>query len=765
MVLFLGSYLNAQKVYNIRGDVFDESGLAVAVGDVFLLDKNSNTLIEYTSISNKGFEFKEIVLGHYILEISALGFEKLRKDVFVNEDSFLTFRLKEAITELAEVELVAAKNPIEYKAGNLKVNVQNPYFSSIPDPLDLLSRLPNVQISADRTSISILGKGNPLLYLGNQRISMEELSALPIDAIETIELINNPSAKYEAAGRAVVLVQLKRGFNSGFQGSIQETASQKRNFNNYLAFNSNYATKNLTLRGGLGYNQLLQWESNSFLFEIPDRRVLVDYLVLIPRNVRTQINLSIGIYHQWNGTDYISLNASARLQTDKAPFFTDTFIEDQSAEQFIQTETENDNGKDYCSVSLNINKKLERSWNLFAGLQYSGFRQTLATQIRNSQNGGDFSLNEIRNQKYSINSLAFRLDLEKKFSENLQWEWGANVSLANADAFTEITQDATSEIDFEYQEDLLAADTTFSGKLGKNINFELGARLEHNDVDSAADNDAIPVISRTNTSLFPKTNLSITLDSTKTLSLNYARNISRPDFSRASSITVFINPFLEGSGNINLKPTFTNEISVNYQKGKKSFFATYYKSSNPTNFTISYDETADRAILSLVNLESETGFYTGLTLPYTKGVWTSNNTLAMYYNQLQDRTAIVGKTRPYFYAYTNHQFKIAKDTTLALGGYALSKRREGIFERNGMIALEASISKTFFKDWDCTIRLNDITRGTNFQESYSINGVIADGTYFSDFREVALSLKYRFGRKDEVKFQNRDVDSNIERIN
>lgn len=757
--------LRAQESFSISGTVIDEHSKTVQVGDVILLRAVTKELVKYTPLVGGDFLFEEVSSGNFLLEVSALGFEKFQKEVFLDKNQKLTIRLQEAINELEEVELVAAKNPIEYKNGNFRVDVQNPYFSSIPDPVELLSRLPNVQVASDRETISILGKGSPLLYLGNQRISFEEFNALPIDGIETIELINNPSAKYEAEGRAVILVQLKTGLSTGFQGSIQETASHKRNFNNYLAFNSNYALENLTLRANLGYNQLLQWESNSFLFEIPERQVLVDYLVLIPRNVRTQFNPGFGVYHQWNGNDYISLNASARLQTDNAPFFTNTFIVDRSAEQITQTETENDNRKDYYSVSFNFNTELNKDWNMFTGLQYSGFRQTLETEIRNSQNEGDFILDQTRDQKYSINSLAFRLDMEKKFSENLKWEWGANVSLASADAFTEITQDATSEIDFEYQEDLLAAYTSLSGKLGKNINFELGARLEHNEVDSAAENDAVPVISRKNTSLFPKTNVSVTLDSTKTLSLNYARNISRPDFSRASSITVFINPFLEGSGNVNLRPTFTDEISANYQKGKTSFYATFFQSTNPANFTISYDEDMDTAILSLVNLEREVGFYAGVTLPYTKGIWTSNNTLTLFYTKIQDSSAVLGTTSPAFYAYTNHQFKIAKDSTLALGGYVLGKRQEGIFERNGMIALEASISKTFFKSWDCTLRVNDITRGTNFQESYSINGVVADGTYFSDLREVALSIKYRFGNKEKVNFKNRDVDSNLDRIN
>ena len=167
----------------------------------------------------------------------------------------------------------------------------------------------------------------------------------------------------------------------------------------------------------------------------------------------------------------------------------------------------------------------------------------------------------------------------------------------------------------------------------------------------------------------------------------------------------------------------------------------------------------------MVNLEKELGFYTGITLPYTRGIWTSNSTITLNYNELKDDTATISAARPFLYAYTNHQLKIAKDTTLVFGAWTLGKRQEGIFQRKGMMAIEASISKTFFENWDCTLRFNDISRGTNFEESYAIDGVLAEGIYLSDLREVAFSIKYRFGSTKGTTFKNRDVDSNIERIN
>ncbi len=768
LLFFLCSFVStAQQFCDVKGTVITQDGQNLPVGDVLLLHPKTQELLKYASIQEGSFKLESIPQGTYQLNISALGYKEFSSSYTFKDDQFLEIILEPSIEALDEVEVVGAKSPITFDRGNLKVAVQNPYFSSVSDPLEILARLPGVQVSSDRESLTILGKGTPLIYLNNQRITIEEFSVFPMANIERIEIINNPSAKYEAAGRAVVLIIPAKSNGKGYQGTITETLSFRRNFNNYLAATTTLGDTNWNVRAGMGYNQLQQWESNSFLFQIPEREVLVDYEVLIPKNKRVQLNPNLGVYYQWNEDDYVSLNLSGKFQTDDAPFFTNTFLEDQGQPSTIVTNTVNDNSKNYYSGSLNINKKFQKEWMLFGGLQYSGFKQSLNTVIENSVDGQNFQLDQFRDQVYSINSLGARIDVSKVTAQNASWEWGANISTAKAEAETSISQiieGSETAIDFDYNEDLWALYTSYKSGNKKKTSFELGLRMEHNSVESNASTTNESLISRNVTSFFPKASISIPLDSVQSINVNYGRSITRPDFSRASTITVFINPFLEGTGNPSLRPTLTNELAVNYQKKQQTFFATAYQSKFPTNFTISYDETNDTALLALVNLEKERGFSLGFNQNYTKGAWSNNNSLSLNYNELQDATATLSKSSPYLYAYTNHQFQLAKGTSFSFGAWFLGKRYEGIFERAAMHALEATISKTFFKNWTCTLRFNDITRGTNFEERYSIDGVLADGIYFSDLREVAFVVKYQFGGQKSSSFKNKDVDDNLKRI-
>lgn len=764
---FVVSSVYCQNQYTISGRVVGEDGNLIPIGDVLLYDVNQDKLIKYTQLLDGSFLVEDLPESDYHLKVSVLGYQNFEKTILLDKNRKLQITLKESTTELEEVEVVAAKNPITNKDGNLKIDVKNPVFSAIPDLLDVLSKLPNVQISANRESISVIGKGNPLIYLGGQRISFEEFTALPVDNIDSIELINNPSAKYEAEGRAVLLITRKKDLRKGVKVNTSETASFRRNFNNYLTSNGSYSNGKWVIQGNFAYNDLGQWESHTFAFDIPEEHIFSDYLVLIPLNKRKEINSGLGFFYPLEKDNYISFNTTFKRQTNKAPIETETFIESEEGEDNIISDSKNDNTKDYFTSNFNYNKRMAKNFNLFTGFQYSSFKQTLDTEISNNFNEGGFNLNETRGQEYKINSLAFRVDLEHNISDKLKWELGTNLNEARADAFTEIQEIEDSAItifDFDYKEQLHSAYSTLSGSIKNWVDYNLGLRVEYNKVKGQLEDDVSPLVERENTNLFPKAGLKIKIDSTKTVSVNFVRSISRPNFSGTSTIRTFINPFLEGVNDVNLLPTLTNELSTNFQWKNKSIYVTYYQKTNPTYFTIQYNEAFEKAILSTINLDKESGFYVGLTLPFSHKKWTSTNTISLNYNKIRDNTAAIGDTNPYIYAYSNQQFKIGKDTTIAFGGWLLTKRQEGIFERNSMLVLDATITKTLFKKLYCAIRLNDITRAMNFEERYAINGVEAEGVYFVDAKEVAFSIKYVFGNTKGLKFKNKDIDENLQRI-
>ncbi len=766
--LFLAAYLSqAQGTVVLSGSVMDEKNQTVSIGDVFLFQKDSDTLFRYTTLIEGRFSLEAIPKGNYRLQISCLGFDAVEQFLEVDKSISIPIKLKEKITNLDEIELVAAKPVVTNTNGNLKIDVTNPVFASIPNTMDLLAKLPGIQVSPDREFLTVLGKGTPLLYMGNQRISLEEFNALSVDYISSIEIIKNPSAKYEGEGRAVLLINRKISDAEGLKLNVSEMLSFKQNFNNYHSLNGSFKRKRVTLKGNFAYNDIGHWESHTFAFAIPEQDIFSDYLVLIDNNDRVQINTGGGLYYQINEFDYFSLNTTVRLQTDRASLDTETFLRQKDQEDLIFTRTLNDNSKFFVSSNFNYNKRLHPTINLFTGLQFSSFLQKLDTDISNDYNTTEFVRSQDRHQKYRIDVLAYRLDMEKSFENGFKWEFGTNISGAKANALTHIQffeTETNTHIIYGYTENIFATYSQLSGKIGTTLNFNAGLRIENNAVKGEVRTDAHPLVNRKGTAFFPKAMLNLEIDSTKSLTVNYSKTIARPDYSRASSISAFINPFLEGAGNVNLLPTFTEEVSASFQYKKSSLSVNYSKRKNPMYFTIGYENNAEKAVLSLKNLESESGFDINLTIPITKGIWTATNSAILFSRRIEDSTAQVNESGPYLYFYTDQQFKIANDMTISFGGWGLTKSSEGIFKRNGLVTFNAAITKTFFEKLHCAIRFNDITKAQNFEESYSINGVNAKGVYFADAREIVFSVKYALGKSKEPNYENKDVDENMDRI-
>lgn len=98
-------------------------------------------------------------------------------------------------------------------------------------------------MSLDKENITVAGKGSPLIYIDNQKAGMNDLNALASADIKTIEIIQNPSAKYEVEGRAVILITRKFSKKDSFRTDISETAFFKKQFNNYFGFNSSFKKK------------------------------------------------------------------------------------------------------------------------------------------------------------------------------------------------------------------------------------------------------------------------------------------------------------------------------------------------------------------------------------------------------------------------------------------------------------------------------------------------------------------------------------------
>ena len=667
---------------------------------------------------------------------------------------------------LEEVVVQKENKTFTNKNGNIKVDVANSILSNAPSVIDLLEKLPKVIVAPDKQSLSIIGKGSPLLYIDNQKADMNDINSLAMEDIKTIEIINNPSAKYEASGRAVILITRKFSKREGYKVSLTENAAFKKYFNNYSAVNANLKTGSLEFKANFNYNQIKVWESNGNTFSIPAFDIESQYLVTAVTD-RPQFIYGGGLFYKINEDDYLSVNFSRTAQDDDFAITTDTFNRDGIEINSINTLNTNTENRNHTNAFLNYNHKIKSlGVDLFTGLQLTSFNQQMEGMISNDFNDVGYELAQFRNQRFGIDVASGRIDIEKTFKNEMKLELGGLYLQAKANTFFEVitaNPPAANQSIYFHKEKNIAAYTQFSGTY-KKLNYTLGLRGENTIVDGKYQAATEPTVAKNFINLFPKAQFEVVIDSSNTVSLNYAKTIARPDYSSTSQTSTYINPYFVWSDNINLNPTFTDEIALGYQYKDKSIRLAYYKITNPVYYSASYDNNQKLLTFTSKNFELETNLNLELTLPFKYKFWTTMNVFSASINSIEDESAIINKAKPNLYYYSNHIFTLPKKMELYFTAWGITKQQLGIFERTPIFTMNAAFSKTFHKNLICSISWNDILKKITIRENFVINEVSSKGVYFTDSHSVLLTLKYSFGQIKKSDYKEKSIDDNSGRI-
>ncbi|MET3010933.1 outer membrane beta-barrel family protein [Flavobacterium psychrophilum] len=669
--------------------------------------------------------------------------------------------------KLEEVIIKTEKKVFTNKNGNLKVDVANSILKSVPNTIDLVSKLPNVIIDANKETINIIGKGNPLLYIDNQKVSINDLNALSVDEIKSIEIINNPSAKYEAEGRVVILIARKLSKKEGFKIDLTETASVKKRFNNYVGVNASIKKKKLEIKANFNYNQLTIWEGHDIKYEIPEENIISNYDVEAYTK-RPQFIFGSGLFYKINDDDYFSISGNARVQKDIFGINTKTFNKQNTIENNILTQSSNDNNRVYINLFANYAKKIKSiNTQFFSGFQFSNFNQKMVTLVENSYNNSPFQLVQNRNQQFNVSVISGRTDLEKTFKNEIKLEIGGLFLSANAKTNSDISdlKNLSSMISkYNFKEQNISGYSQVSGKI-KKVQYSAGFRIENTNIIGKYTNEILPLIKKDYTNFFPKVQLDIPLDSSKTITLNYAKSIIRPNYSATNQGSTYINPYFIYGSNINLDPTINDEIAANFQYNDKSIRLRYYKNSNPVYGDFKYDNFQNILTFSEKNFDKEMGLEIDFTIPFTYKFWTVNNSLSFILNKIEDKLALQKESKPYMYYYSNHVFKLPKEYTISTTVWGLTTQHEGVFERKQPnFLIDLAISKKFLKQWDCTLSFNDIFKNFVYKENFTVNKVSSKSHYLSDTHEISLAIRYSFGKIKDSEFKEKSINDNENRI-
>src|SRR5882757_4732469 len=294
VTLLSAFHAKAQNSSKVTGQIKDAAGNGVAAATVMLQNAKDSSLAKTAVTTSSGnYEFPTIKAGRYFIRVTATGMQRASTAVFeVNDNDVATapsISLKPAEKSLQAVTVTSQKPMVEVRADKMIVNVEGTINAVGNDALELLRKSPGVLVDKD-DNISLSGKNGVQIYIDGKPTPLSGadlanyLKSLQSTQIESIELITNPSAKYEAAGNAgIINIRLKKNKTFGTNGSV----NAGWNIGTYGKYNGglslNHRNSKMNVFGNYSYNAGIN-ENNFSLYRIQGDSIFDQKNRILSRN-------------------------------------------------------------------------------------------------------------------------------------------------------------------------------------------------------------------------------------------------------------------------------------------------------------------------------------------------------------------------------------------------------------------------------------------------------------------------------------------------
>lgn len=772
-LLFTFFSINAQSGI-IKGQLADEKGVVLEYANVLLLNPVDSTLIRgaVTDLEGK-FIFEAIEKGNYLVSASSVGFNEVystliesNHDEILIEPLILTQGVK-----LTEVTVTTKKPFIEMKADKIVVNVENSTVNSGNSAIEILQKSPGVIVDKDH-KISLRGKQGVLVMINgkNQYLSGEELTRLlesmPSENIQSIEIITNPSAKYDAEGNAgIINIRLKKNNNVGFNGSVNAGTRQGQRFTYSSGLNFNYRANRINLYGSgslyqwrgfqdLNLKRVIAYNEGETIFdqysEMKDEELGYNARLGIDYNLSDKT--TIGILYSFNEENDIWSN-------DNRTEITGTNTPDFN---FLNVIGKNDGFWNQNSFNFNVVHNFDgKGTSLTFDADYSFYK----SDYDNTYNNTYLDLNDkmvldpfnLRNfQNAAIDIFATRLDFTKSFEAGYNLEVGAKLSMVTTDNDTnfEAWENGTWENqvnqsnNFIYEENVLAAYANISKTIGK-INVQAGLRVEHTNSEgnSVTLNENVP---REYTDYFPSLSLSHMIGKKHSLSYNYSRRINRPNYQDLNPFIEYLDDYTFVKGNPFLNPQYSNSFGLNYGFGNSFFVsANYSRTKDAITEVIEQFSSENKTFQTSINLDD----YNTASLTLSKSIpWKETGVtrinLTSFYNDFQSSipSGTLDNQNVAYHLYVGNEFNLPADIVFELSGTYQSRLTYGMFDLEPQYGLDLGFSKDILKgNGSLKIGLDDIFYTRRNEVYVRQDDIILDIFQVNDTRRVKVNFKYRFG--------------------
>ncbi|MEZ0483874.1 outer membrane beta-barrel protein [Fibrella aquatica] len=771
---------------SITGQCLDQTDKALPFSTMLLLKAGDSTLVKGAIADAEGtYLFDNIAIGTYRLAAQQVGYAKSYSAPFVIDADHLTItmpvlKLTEEQKKLAEVTVVAKRPFIEQQVDRMVVNVENSAVAAGNTLLEVLEKAPGVTVDQQNEEIKVRGKGGVIVEIDGKRsyLSTQELMNLlrntPSDNVEKLEVITNPSAKYDAAGNSgIINIRFKKNKNFGTNGTITLGAGQTLQPNGRgrasTSLNLNHREGKVNMFGTYSFGQYNNFNRNDIYRSIPFNGT-VTYFDQHSRRFSSSQNHNFKVGSDWSVTKKTTLGvlfSGFAESWDQPNSQSNTDILDEQLAVTRRFATNGVAANKLTNLNYNLNAKHlfnENGRELSADVDYVTYdgrsRNVLGTQYFTPDRTPTGQPDSVRNiMPSSISILVGKLDYAHPIGKG-KMEAGLKTSRVESD--NNLTFETKSDVwsadltrsnRFIYTESISAAYVNYSTQLSKKTQIQTGLRLEHtNSVgNSVTLND---VRERTYTNLFPSLFLTQQLDTNNAVSFNYSRRIDRPNYQTLNPFVFFLDPFTYQQGNPNLRPQFTNSVQVTHTY-KQTFITTlaYSRISDAIISEVPRQIPAEnKTFVTSENIDHQDNINLTISFPVkVTNWWQMQTNLSGFYNNYKtfynDQLLTLQQTS--WNVYTSQNLTLNKTTSMEISGYYNGAGVYGFYRFRPQGALSVGIQKQLWeKKGRLSLNMNDLFWTNRFIGVAQFQDIDFSVKSFWQSRVIRASFTYRFGNQN-----------------
>ncbi|WP_434978327.1 TonB-dependent receptor domain-containing protein [Daejeonia sp. YH14] len=807
-VLSAASLAFAQEKVSVTGKISDKSSQPVPYASITFTSKTSKVFSDAALTDEKGNFKLSLVPGNYTVTIEAIDYKKQTLDKNITAGSIGNFTLeKEAASTLSDTTEIQGVTLTAQSSKPYRVELDKKTYDPSQDIIskggnlqDVLTNVPSVSVDTDGTvsmrgnsNVKFLINGKPSSLLGIDD-SANALQSIPADQIERIEVITNPSSKFEASGTAGILnIILKKSKTRGFTGSVSGTLGYLPT--SRLNANLNWRKGNWIwyINGGGGYDKRKNNRENATTY-FDDSDNISSFLKQTNDNNNEGKNYNFNTGFNVDITDKTALNASIMMRNRTMDNSEGVHYTESNADGSLHSLTDR-----YSNATGQGN-----SWQADLGLDQkigdNGQNITASVSLQHNKNNDENNIRQLVNSAFDSRNLVDQITINKTFIGKLDYElpignlskleagyridrnendYDYNVKTSDDDISFIIDPDFTSNT--VYKEMINAFYAQFKSKIDR-FGYQLGLRTELSDIDVSFNglSGNSSKINKNYTGFFPSVFLSYDLggDKSNQLLLNYSRRINRP----RSWFLVPFNSFSQNddrnlfAGNPDLNPEYVNSFELGYAIQKKKYTINptlYYRRSQDETQMVVLRSQNDPQVLETrpynVGWESQLGLDLNSTadlLPWWKIM--ANATFYRYESkgsffnpELMDKAISFDGDGFSARARLTNTFTIDKTFNIQLQGFYRGGEKTASSHRKPMYALNLGASKTIWKgNGTVGFNIQDIFN-TRAMKNYSYGSGFERYSYMQwQPRQFSVSFTYRFKQGEKIDQPKRKRDNN-----